>query len=412
MLTYVIMKLGEMLMADGRLSNKDLQEVLARQQVEGGRIGTLLVERGLIDLHSLTVYLGLELGIPIASGATLDRAKRSAVKLLTPEQAARFHCVPLVVQDRQLIAAVDDPNDLVTLDEITRVTGYRVIPRVAPEVRIHYYIERYYGVKRPRRFAAFGEAPKFNQQTEIDLPAPPLPGLPPKQDSAQGQPIAVKISTLTNFTLDILKVEDSDLLEELSEESTDNASPIERTRLVPAPPTLPPALPILQKTNYEPVNKQQAQKLLAQATQRGEVAEAIMRYTTSIFDVSAVFIVKDNFAFGWFGQGPKVDNQRIETILLPLDAPSVFRGVHTNPDSQFVGSTFDSIVHSYLYKILRCATPQTVAVNGISIGNRLVNIVYGHRIEGSLPPEKAKELSELCDEAGKSYVQLIRRAKS
>ena len=70
------MKLGEMLVRDGRLSQAQLQSVLAQQAREGGRVGTIMVEMGLIDLDALTVYLGLELGIPIASGAMLERAKR------------------------------------------------------------------------------------------------------------------------------------------------------------------------------------------------------------------------------------------------------------------------------------------------------------------------------------------------
>jgi len=92
------MKLGEMLVRDGRLSEDQLTQVLAYQGKGGGRLGTVLVELGLIDLDALTVYLGLELGIPIATGAMLDRAKRSAVRLLTPDQAFRHKVVPLIVQ--------------------------------------------------------------------------------------------------------------------------------------------------------------------------------------------------------------------------------------------------------------------------------------------------------------------------
>src|SRR5215470_15803831 len=138
------MKLGEMLVRDGRLSEAQLESALKYQARDGGRIGTVLFELGLIDLDALTVYLGLELGIPIATGAMFERAKRSAVRLLNSEQAQRFKCVPLIVQDRQLIAAVEDPHDFDNIDALAYLTGYRVIPRVAPEIRIYYYVERYY----------------------------------------------------------------------------------------------------------------------------------------------------------------------------------------------------------------------------------------------------------------------------
>ena len=39
-----------------------------------------------------------------------------------------------------------------------------MLPRVAPEVRIYYYIERYYGVARPARFVKFGETPRGDDE--------------------------------------------------------------------------------------------------------------------------------------------------------------------------------------------------------------------------------------------------------
>src|SRR5882672_4541025 len=174
------MKLGEMLVRDGRLTEPQLVAALGYQARDGGRLGTVLVEHGFIDLEALTIYLGLELGIPIATGAMLERAKRAAVRLLQPTAAFKYKCVPLVVQDRQLIAAVEDPHDFGSLEALTQVTGYRVLPRVAPELRIYYYIERYYGVARPARYMKFGDLPRGEEgPVDAALPAPPLPGLPP-----------------------------------------------------------------------------------------------------------------------------------------------------------------------------------------------------------------------------------------
>src|SRR3982750_3402858 len=165
------MKLGEMLVRDGRLTEPQLESALKFQARDGGRIGTVLFEHGFIDLEALTVYLGLELGIPIATGAMLERAKRAAVRLLQPQIAFKHKCVPLVVQDRQLIAAIEDPHDFATLEALNQITGYRVLPRIAPELRIYYYIERYYGVARPARFTKFGDSPRGNEASpDTSLP--------------------------------------------------------------------------------------------------------------------------------------------------------------------------------------------------------------------------------------------------
>src|SRR6185295_15168157 len=135
------MKLGAMLVRDGRLTPSQVEQALAHMSRVGGRLGTALVEMRLIDPDTLAIYLGLELGIPIATRASLERAKRAAVRLLNPELAEKHLAIPLVVQDRQLIAAMRDPVDLVALDELGAATNYRIIPRVAAECRLYYYLE-------------------------------------------------------------------------------------------------------------------------------------------------------------------------------------------------------------------------------------------------------------------------------
>src|SRR5512140_119916 len=227
------MRLGEMLVRDGRLTEAQLKQALAFQAKDGGRLGTVLVENGMVDLEALTVYLGLELGIPIATGAMLERAKRAAVRLLRPEQAFKYKCVPLVVQDRQLIAAIEDPHDFATLEALTAITGYRVLPRVAPELRIYYYIERYYGVARPARFSKFGDSPRgTDNEVDAGLPAPPLPGLPPVPAAPIAAPgpgphlRSVKLSKLFDDS-EALELEAEDLIDSLdaADEAPAEAAP-------------------------------------------------------------------------------------------------------------------------------------------------------------------------------------------
>jgi hypothetical protein len=49
------MKLGEMLVRDGRLSEAHLQQALQYQARVGGRLGTVLAEGGFVDFETLTV---------------------------------------------------------------------------------------------------------------------------------------------------------------------------------------------------------------------------------------------------------------------------------------------------------------------------------------------------------------------
>jgi hypothetical protein len=436
------MKLGEMLVRDGCMTGEQLDRALARQAQEGGRLGTIMVEMGFIDADALTVYLGLELGIPIATGATFERAKRTAVRLLTPAQARHYRCIPLIVQDRQLIAAVDDPHDMETLDELYRLTGYRVIPRVAPEIRIFYYLERYYGVPRPQRLAALGDSVRGrppSRAAAARLPAPPLPGLPPLSD-APTPPPPTRPVTLTTMAARqhprptskpglprakapaeaagppdpeslALTSDAEDLVITLEADAEDQAeeapqASFEATQLSPAdaPVHEPPSV-------IEPMSSDDVIAALASASRRGDVADALIAYAVGVFDVVALCVVRDNMAFGWKAVGADLDRERIEALLIPLEAPSMFQSA-LHKDNLFHEPPLTCTIHTYLYRVLRCQPPQLATVVVISIGKRVVNILYGHRSgREELSEEALADLRRVGQAASSAYVRLIAAKK-
>jgi hypothetical protein len=409
------MKLGEMLVRDGRLTEPQLTEALGYQARDGARLGTVLVEHGFVDLEALTVYLGLELGIPIATGAMLERAKRAAVRLLQPAQAFKHKCVPLVVQDRQLIAAIEDPHDFATLEALTTVTGYRVLPRVAPELRIYYYIERYYGVARPARFSKFGDSPRGDEAAvDSGLPAPPLPGLPPVPAAPIAAPgprprlRSVKITKQFDDS-EALELEAEDLIDTLDAddaapaEAALNATPLQPSAPAAArPPTVPPPAP-------SPMSADLALRELAMATDRNRIVEVLLGYAASTFDAAVVFAVRDNFAFGWRAIGDLPGQANVEHVLIPLEAPSVVQSAIAAEGHVFHGPLAPSTVNSYLYKVLGCAEPPIVSAGAITIGKRVVNVLYGH--SPSLSPLQLHVLQQICHSAAEAYARLIAVSK-
>ncbi len=401
-----------MLIRDGRISEAQLQQAIDHQHRVGGRLGSIMVEMGLVDVDTLTVYLGLELGIPIATGATLERAKRSAVRLLRPEQAAQFRCVPIIVQDRQLIMAMDDPHDLVLLDELMHTTGYRILPRVAPEARIYYYLERFYGVPRPPRFKALGESARGNVKPPADLPAPPLPGLPPVTDTpVQAPRPAPALRAAVPDGQEELELEAEDLLIELEEDEADAAETAPRAATGEHTTIAPPKAAPPEET-YEPIDLRTAMSQMAEASQRTEVAHSVVAYAARVFDVAALCIVRDNMAFGWKVHGEDLTAERIETLLIPLDAQSMFQTAVHDEDQMYADRPFPATVHNYLFKVLRTPAPESAMVVALSINRRVVNLLYGQRSKGStLPEPDVLELKDVCDAAASAYVRLIASSK-
>ncbi|HEU0033501.1 MAG TPA: hypothetical protein VFQ53_22875 [Kofleriaceae bacterium] len=417
------MKLGEMLVRDGRLTESQLEQALKYQARDGGRFGTVLVEHGFVDLEALTVYLGLELGIPIATGAMLERAKRAAVRLLQPAQAFKHKCVPLVVQDRQLIAAIEDPHDFATLEALAHITGYRVLPRVAPELRIYYYIERYFGVPRPARFVKFGDTPRGDEGAgDAGLPAPPLPGLPPVPSapvSAPGpKPRLRSASTTQSGSIkmhklfdesEALELEAEDLIDTLDAdaEAPAEAAPITETPIplsaphILRPPTSP-AMPI-------PIPADVGMRELATAHDRNRIVEILLGVAASMFDAAVIFTVRDNFAFGWKAIGQLPGHGNVEHLLIPLEAPSVLQAAIASEAGVFHGPLAPSTVNSYMYKVLGCHEPPLVTAAAIVIGRRPVNLLYGHPQE--LSAIQVGVLQQLCVSAAEAYARLIASSK-
>jgi hypothetical protein len=408
------MKLGEMLVRDGRLTEAQLGAALGFQARDGARLGTVLVEHGMVDLEALTVYLGLELGIPIATGAMLERAKRAAVRLLQPAQAFKHKCVPLVVQDRQLIAAIEDPHDFATLDALTSITGYRVLPRVAPELRIYYYIERYYGVARPPRFLKFGDSPRGDEGAiDAGLPAPPLPGLPPVPASpiaAPGPRPRLRSMKLAKWFEDTeaLELEAEDLIDTL--DADDAALAEAAPRAAPLQPSAPIAMrsPGAAPTPL-PLSADAALRELAMATDRNRIVEVLLGYASGMFEAAVVFAVRDQFAFGWRAIGDVPGHGNVEHVLIPLGAPSVVQSAVAAENHVFHGPLAPSTVNSYFYKVLGCAEPPMVTAGAITIGKRVVNVVYGH--SPSLSPLQLNVLQQICRSAAEAYARLIAVSK-
>lgn len=418
------MKLGEMLIRDGRLEEADLERVINRQSREGGRLGSLLVAEELIDAETLTVYLGLEFGIPIATMDTFERCKRSAVQLLSPEQAARFRCIPIVIQGQTLIVAVDDPHDMQTLEEIGKSTGYRIIPRVAPEICIYIYLERFYGLPQPKPFAQISKRAGSNPGTapQKALPAPPLPGLPPQVDEptpapGPAPPLRTKRAsdsapfpdTAEGEGHEALELDAADLIEELEadeEAPAEKASPASRLRAETQPAEPPEGM------QPEALDQEAALKLISETTKRSDIADAILAHAAELFEVATLLLVRDNMAFGWKGFGPGLDLDRIETLLVPLDNTSMFKAA-LGDDRHYRARAFPNSLHSHFFRILRTPAPDCSIVVICTIGKRIVNLLYGQSAGGQdLSNQKMDGLMDLMNAAALAYMRLISKSKS
>src|SRR5262249_14077829 len=100
---------------------------------------------------------------------------------------------------------------------------------------------------------------------------------------------------------------------------------------------------------------------MTMAPTRSEIAEALVGYARSVFDVAVLLIVRDELAFGWKGFGHELAPDRVETLLVPLESSSMFKAA-VDAGDVFVTSPPASALHLHLLKVLRASMPTRAAV--------------------------------------------------
>lgn len=142
------LKLGDMLLKEGFVTQEQLQKALDIQNKEGGRLGEILVKMGVVKEEQVVSTLGKQLGIPYFSLGTgmLKPAVDQGLEDLIPKDFAIKNLVlPLSRILKSLTCAMYDPLDLILIDNLKRLTGCEVNPVIATKVDIVKAIEEFYG---------------------------------------------------------------------------------------------------------------------------------------------------------------------------------------------------------------------------------------------------------------------------
>lgn len=194
------MRLGELLVSEGLLTNQQVEQALRAQVMWGARLGTNMIELGLTDLDTLSRVLGKQHGMPPAYARHFENADPKVQKMVPAKIAEQYGCVPLARLGSERIAvAVTAPLDSWANDIIAdnlEVAHDQLVLAIAPELRIRYALERDYNIARPARFLRArkrgnSKLPSFEVdvsfEEDVDIPIdvetprqkpPPIPPAP------------------------------------------------------------------------------------------------------------------------------------------------------------------------------------------------------------------------------------------
>lgn len=146
------LKLGEALVKDSLITREQLKLALERQVIFGGRIGTNIVELGILKERELATFLSKFFKVPAVDPVKLAAVDSEIIACISKEIAQKYKLVPFRKERNRLYVAMLDPRSVQNIDELRFVTGYEIIPHIATELRLLYALEKYYGMERDLRY--------------------------------------------------------------------------------------------------------------------------------------------------------------------------------------------------------------------------------------------------------------------
>ncbi len=136
-------RIGELLLKEKRITPEQLQEVLAYQKANGGKLGLILVKLGFVKDEDITALLSKQYGVPSINLLQFD-IDPAVIKLIPGETSHKYQIIPLSRNGATLTIAMTDPTNVFAMDDIKFMTGYNVEPVVASEGAVNDALERYY----------------------------------------------------------------------------------------------------------------------------------------------------------------------------------------------------------------------------------------------------------------------------
>lgn len=137
--TFKIRKIGQILVDRGDLNRSDLSFVLAIIESTGERFGKVCLVNSLVSEESLAKALAEQFCMEYVDlkGFKIDEAILDIFPhVLQKDTIYRFRFVPLESQGDSLVLAIDDPTDIIKLDELEFLLHRPVIFKLATESAI------------------------------------------------------------------------------------------------------------------------------------------------------------------------------------------------------------------------------------------------------------------------------------
>jgi hypothetical protein len=395
-------RFGDFLLEKGAIKSEQLDEARQCQVAFGGRLGTNLVELGYLSMDDVARLLSEHEGVAVPDRAWLEWPNAQALKSVPLALVQRLKVLPFDIDARVIHVAMLDPLNPAHSQDISFATSRNVQPYLLPELQLHHWLERHYGIKREIRYINIGIEQARGRFTEEEQPPEPPP-------YARSGDIAPQAEGL----VEPLRKE-QELTDERTFETTYAAQIATGSQAAQAAP-LEPQSPAPIIVRGEPTTPPRAsiaslESILLNAEDRDAIIGASLSLATHYADFAALFIVHQGLIQGVRCQRANREPRPLEAIILPLKGEGLIAQVAASGETRRSKIGADELDQ----RVLRALGRQDaidVALLPVKIRGRVVNVLYVDNKSEPLAVTAFAGLSALPGLMADAYERLILERK-
>ncbi len=138
------MRLGELLIAAGTITQEELERGLALQKGSKQRLGAVLISNGIITEDQLIEALQMQLGIEFID-LTKVNIPIDLAQVVPKNIAKQYQVVPVRIVKDECYLAMSDPLNFYAIEEVRKAVRKKVVPMVATAAAVERAIMVLYG---------------------------------------------------------------------------------------------------------------------------------------------------------------------------------------------------------------------------------------------------------------------------
>jgi hypothetical protein len=414
-------RIGELLVADGVVSEMALQSALGFQRHTGEpfRLGTILLDRDLLPEENLLRALSSLHRCDYVSWADLLKTPPNVVRLLPERVAVRLGAIAYALEGRGIRVAFKNPSNLAAVDEVSAVTNRPVVPAVISEVRLLQAFHLFYGRPIPIEFRGVLQKLERNEERRLykSRATQATPMMSGRFVNARGRAIPIAAgeppagsSRAVSYAAPFMAAEQS--VGEIAD------APDLLPDFTPPHPLTPDELadgmwkPSEADTAEDNVRTMWAARAEpapaagARSPARDRLAESTLETVCGRLPRAILLTSGHDGILGWTARGSGLSRDKVSGIAIPWGEPSIFAFVKLS-GSPHRGAVSRILVPPKLAALLGDKAAASCAVFPVRIKDRLVAFLYADRLGAPLSDEDFRGLEIAASALGSSLARLL-----